>query len=463
MADWGGLLHDIFTRNTRDAAERQITGQILRHPHDLCGHAVPRVGCLIKINAYPTLWELPSRIERLLYIIYKDPAVPNKIEVDIRTRFIPDTGKVYFLFPGNGYKYYRYMRDNNVVFIDVPGFPIPDNLQIGGLEDLVRRVIISDRTLDWHRKGRLEAENPDRSLRSAATGRATQRRILLAGIVDSFFSTLKKGDVIILPPQNLEEDVLFGEIADDGLECTVVDAPFHPGEKIPARRIKWLGRQRRMDVPRWMDRKIPSPNPLRQLEKSLHKYVYDEMYSRYYFDSTFVCKFGIQSSDFSALDNFLVQQLFLYSSALFEHSNEDNISNFSDKSISVVVSEITFSEDIPDQRIVINSPGHIVLYAKNIVPLLSAVLIAMAASSTPVSSGSVEILIKNSADSAPLSKTCEAEIASEVMEDIRVMGYARWQELCHIANEAKRRTGLDSGMNVSPSLSGGTDVKEAKK
>jgi hypothetical protein len=390
-------------------------------------------------------------------------ALVSGIQIDIKTRFVPDDGKVYFLFPGSGYKYYNYMRDNDVVFIDLPGLPIPDDLRISGRDDLVQRVAISDRVIDWHRKDKPADTNPDRNVKTAPRGRATQRRTLIAGILNGFFKTLRKGDVIILPSKDLEGEVLFGEIIDDGTVCTVIDAPFHDAEKIAARRVKWLGRQKRIDVPRWLDRKIPSPNPLRQLEKELHKYVYDIMYSRYYFNGEFVCKFGVSSAEFSALDNFLIQQIFLYSSALFENTQEDNINNFSDKAISVVVSEIVFSEDIPDQRIVINSPGTIILYGKNIVPLLSAVLLTIAASTLELDANSPNISIVNSADTAALSKTCEAEIAAEVLDDIKVMGFARWQELCKIAAEARKRTGINPGMNATSPSVAGVDVEKAQK
>jgi hypothetical protein len=389
--------------------------------------------------------------------------VSQSVEIDIATRFISDASKIYILFPGKGYRYYSIMRDEGVIFFDIAGFPFSPSENIGELKDIIQRIVISDRIREWHKKDIYTEAEPIRDPSVAPRGRESPRRVQLASFVKSFFTTLKKGDVIVVPPKSLDEDVLFGEVADDGSIATAVDAPFQPGEKIPGRRVKWLGTRRRIDVPRWLDRKIPSPNPLRQLEKSNHKYIYDIMYSRYYFDQQFVCKFNVTATDFSSLDNFLIQQIFLYASALFENSNDENIFNFSGKSISLVVSEISDSQDIPDQRIVISSPGYIVLYASNIVPLLSAVLIASSAIPGAGRSQPSDIVVTNSADSGTLARQCLGEIAREVSSDLRIMGFARWQELCKITTEAKKRTGLNSGMIATQSPSDGSDVQKVEK
>lgn len=58
------------------------------------------------------------------------------------------------------------------------------------------------------------------------------------------------------------------------------------------------------------------------------------------------------------------------------------------------------------------------------------------------------ISVVNSADDSDFSTKCRADIEAEVRSELRVMGYARWQELCSIEEKARERTQIDPGMPV---------------
>jgi hypothetical protein len=368
----------------------------------------------------------------------------NIVQVDIKTRFIPDHRKVFIIFPGRNYRYYTTMAESSAVFLDLPGFPIRSDHAVASLIDIEERIAISDAIVSWHRKGKPADDLPPRRVSELESFRSTKRRRFLTGVTRSFFSSMAAGDVVIVPPQNFDDDVLLGEMVDDGSDITLIDAPFHFGEKIPARRVKWLAREKRFNVPPWLERKIPSPNPVRQLERKFHKYAYDILYERYVFDGQFVCRFDIDSKDFSTLDNFLVQKLFLYATALYDNNQKTRHSDLSKTSLLDVVSHIEFSEEIPDQRIIIRSPGSIVLYSRNIVPLVAGVLIALSA----VTAGEMPstITIINSQDKSDASLQCQLGVQQEVISDLQMMGYARWVEWCKAEIEARKRTAIQPGM-----------------
>ncbi|PQZ26176.1 hypothetical protein CQZ93_19610 [Ochrobactrum vermis] len=340
------------------------------------------------------------------------------------------------------------MAEQSAIFLDLPAFPIE---ALKDQHELVRGIVLSERIKHWYRSGKENAE-PTRVLKEVKGYRTTARRKQFAGVLRGFLE-LPVGSIVIVPPSDHQRDVLFGEIIDDELDW--VETPVYGDSKIPARKVKWLSRKPRNSIPTWLERKIPSPNPLRQIEKSFFPAIFDMMYERYFYNDEFVCKFSTTSKEFSALDNYLFQQVVLYITALHEAKNDENIKDISSKPISEVVSEIDFSDDIPDQRIAINSPGHIVIYAKNIIPLLTAVMIAMA--SVNAQAGSKlppdEIVITNSVDQSSLSKQCIAEVAEEATYEIDAMGYQRWQELCKIEQAQRKRTGLSSGVVVTEKTS----------
>ncbi|TPL51616.1 hypothetical protein [Mesorhizobium sp. B2-4-6] len=376
--------------------------------------------------------------------------MPRKIAVDIRTRFLRDDQRCYIMFPGDGYRYYSTMRDDSVVFLEIPGFPFEPNEDLRKVKDLVQRVVLSDRIAEWHREGRPKDKLPPRTVKELGRHRVTRARQQFAGLVRGFFHQVRAGDIIIVPPQNFDDDVLFGEVIDDKISFAY--APQFPKERIPVRKVRWKARVSRNQIPLWLERKIPSPNPLRQIENIYFEEIFDLMYERYFYNGNFVCKFNVKSQEFSSLDNFLFQQIVLYAAALHENNQEGNIKNVKSTSISVVVSKLDFSQDIPDQRISINSPGHIVVYSKNIIPLVAGVFMALSAALASAGDlSTTKIVIENSTDSGQISQECVSDIQQEVMDDMVAMGYQRWQELCTIEAQARKRTQISSGVEAKSS------------
>ena len=379
------------------------------------------------------------------------------IQVDIKTRFLPDDQKVYMIFPGAGYKDYDNFKTNSVVFLDLPGFPIDPDMSIRDAYDLVERVTISQRIAEWHREGAPISDPPVRSVDELKKYRATKAKKQLAGLFRGFKTTIKPGDIIIVPGPTYDDDMLFGEVSGVG-NTIFATARRYPKEKIPAIKVKWITTKKRGKIPLWMEKKIGIPNPLRQIEKEHFNYIFDLMYERYHYEGKFTCKFSVKSHDFSTLDNFLFQQIVLYTAALFENNSEQNIDDIANKAIAVVASSIEFSTDIPDQRISINSPGHISVYSKNIIPIVAAVFICLASAHSDTAFGAAaqakvsEIEIVNSADKSSVSNECTADVSQEVINDLNAMGYSRWQELCQIEEQARKRTQLSSGMSSVSAL-----------
>ncbi len=179
------------------------------------------------------------------------------------------------------------------------------------------------------------------------------------------------------------------------------------------------------------------------------------MYERYHFANQFVCKFFIGSEKFSSLDDFLFQQVILYVAALHENTMDENIQRISERSLASVAGSISTDSDIPLQRISIASPGHIVLYAKNVIPIIAGAVMVLATSAGPsLADGGNGFKVINSIDNSEVSKACQIDIHAEISDDIIAMGYKRWQELCELQEQNKARTLVDPGMTVIQNPSG---------
>lgn len=376
--------------------------------------------------------------------------------LDIKTRFIPETQRIFIVFPGAGYKFFNEMRERSVVFLDIPGFPLPiasDDWRNPKIkDDFVHRLTLSERIKAWHIAGRPDDNQPPRSLEDIGQLRRTARKVQFSGLIKNFYYGLRKGDIVIVPGKDFDDEVLFGEIIDESFASSI-EIKRYPGEKVPVRKVKWIVGVPREKVFTWLARKIPTPNPVRQVETSYFSDVFDVMYQRYFFRDEFVCQYSVGSKDFSTLDNFLFQQIVLYIAALYENNHDGGIKNIDKETIASIVARINFSDELPGQRIQIQSPGHIVNYSKNLIPLIVGAMLALSSSSACADSdfndAKVPIVkVVNTVDDGALSDECTANVEKELYDDLKAMGYERWQEFCKLERDTRRRTKIDSGMSV---------------
>jgi hypothetical protein len=185
--------------------------------------------------------------------------VAQTTEIDIRTKFIGGENKVYIVFPGAGYKFYNTFREQGVIFLDLPGFPAPKEA-FSNAEDILARLVVSERIREWHAKGAPSHAPPARKPEELTEYRETQRRRQFSGQIRNFYGSIRRGDVIVVPPANYEQSVLFGEVSDYPNNYVMVKTGT-TGEEIPARKVIWRAQQPRQAVPGWLDHRLPNQKP----------------------------------------------------------------------------------------------------------------------------------------------------------------------------------------------------------
>lgn len=66
------------------------------------------------------------------------------IVIDIKTRVFDEDDAAYRLFPGQGYRYFREMKDNSIVFLDNPGIPLPGDNGYEKTPDMLEHIARSE-------------------------------------------------------------------------------------------------------------------------------------------------------------------------------------------------------------------------------------------------------------------------------------------------------------------------------
>lgn len=367
----------------------------------------------------------------------------RRIKFDPSMRFIPDNTKCFILFPGRSYVFYDDIRNSNRIFMDFPGFPLSGIENSNFIIDWEARVAVSDRIRRWYSEGENPTVLPPKTVSELGEFRSTRRRKLFSGLMDVFFNGISKGDVILVPPPDQNGEVLFGEILDDPGEIVEHHHPRYAKEIVPARRVRWINTTRRAAVPRWLDAKFPSPNPLRQIKQSHYPHVFDLAYERYHYKDHYVCKFYVTSNNFTAFNNLELQQFFLLPTALAAAET-----NLRSDSIYELIKRNIANSDPLDQRIEINSPGHIVLISKTAAPFCAAMILMLACDNGAAQSKPLKVAVQNSQTSpqARRAARCITDMENEIEKDLELMNQKQWKEACELGIGSNKNNGLKTGV-----------------
>jgi len=257
------------------------------------------------------------------------------------------------------------------------------------------------------------------------------------GVLTGFFGRAEKGDVVVVPGQSAFDKVLIGELLDRPAEFSEITVPeIWEEEKVPSRKVKWLASPERGECSLVLQRRFPNPNAFRELEESLWPEVHTLAYASYSIQGRFTSRFDITSADFSTKDDYYLQQIFNLVASISEQFNKHQVDqgteiDLTSKQINDIIELLTDSTYVPNLTVNINSPGSLVLSCTKVVPLVVAGLLALTTLSADTvwnAMAAQEIKVENT--EAPANDACTADVGREVLQQIKMMGYERWQEMC---------------------------------
>ena len=179
-------------------------------------------------------------------------------------------------------------------------------------------------------------------------------------------------------------------------------------------------------------------------------------YGSYSIEDSFTSKFEVTGADFSTIDDYRLQQLLNVIAALSElRGNPKKASGNFKKTLEgsagwdEIIAFLTDANYIPDLVVDISSPGSLILSCRKTVPFVAQALIALTllgAEAVWKAAQADQITVTNS--KAPAGDACTADVAKEVLEQLNMMGYARWQRMCKQAEDIRKSTGLKEQSNV---------------
>ncbi|WP_156394108.1 hypothetical protein [Methylobacterium sp. Leaf94] len=187
------------------------------------------------------------------------------IQIDLNAPTIPDTQKVWRLFPGEGYQFLDNFEEQGIAFLDTPGLVLPDG-DLSDVDDWGPRIAHSQGIKNFISEYGPDEEyeiNLEDFADATAQGRGRARMSII-----NFFNTAKHYDIVVLPSPVRMGKILIGQI---GNRRRVKGfAPEKYGNTfIPARSVEWIGSFRENTISTKLSESLRNQHAFTLLEKSL--------------------------------------------------------------------------------------------------------------------------------------------------------------------------------------------------
>jgi len=390
------------------------------------------------------------------YLIMAGPTVV----LDLRFRVVRPDQEVFIVFPGRDYFLHQFFNLHGCIFPELPALDLIPKRRIQDQPDLDAKLMRSRAIDAWYLSGK-RGDRPSRLLSDYKKRRAPRWLPQTRGVLAGFFDRAKNGDLVVVPGPTTFSNVLIGEIDDqipnDLARFEEITVPeVWENEKVPSRRVRWLAHVLRGNCSLDLQRRFPSPNAVRTLEREARAEIYSLAYGSYSIEDSYTSKFDVTSADFSTRDDYHLQQFFNVIAAICEQletrpqplarrAPRDALPTVIPGSgFDEVIDLLTSDDYIPSLSVNINSPGSLVLSCAKVVPLVAAGVLALSvlgAEPTWEALAQGKVTVNNS--EATKDDACTAKVAAEVIEQLKLMGLARWQEICKKAQQLHTHTGIN--------------------
>ena len=353
----------------------------------------------------------------------------SQIEVALDAYVLPDDHLVFKCSPGKTYRFYVAVRDANTVFPDVRGLDALEGDPSTWTDKQLLDLIAYDR---WQRElqSRARGNQPKGSQGISSTDRRT-----LTFIKRLYFEG-KKGDLVVIPAEGYDKEVLVGELLTDAGQLRRVEAK--DGEYVGTyigRPVAWRGSVRKADVSLAMLKVLHTQTAVFVVSQSVAEEVYRIAYRNFVFRERYVAEFAIGKQKFTAEDSAVVS-MWLNGFDAVRHVLEtrpgvtiDPTKSFYDLGL----------ERIPDDeaaelRININSPGEIFVRSRTPFALALMALLALGGCDGPsIVNDTVTVKLKTV---GAATVGCQHHIETTVNAMAGALGEKRIEQACDLGERA---------------------------
>lgn len=316
--------------------------------------------------------------------------VALSIVIDIKTRVFDDEDVAYRLFPGQGYRHFKAMKEYSVVFLDNPGIPLP-GLNGYDKDDVTLQAIA--RSEEKQPVIKASGDNLATELRQIdekdfTNSRWGAKRELNRGWLNALYSRAKIGDLVVLPsPGIIKNDegewekayTLVGEIVGNPERWERNGPDNLLLGKYIVRRVRWLAQVNESELDPKVAIGLRTQNALTALRARSFERVLGAAYKNIVLGNEFLARFITTDEEFTSFESFHFNAFVMAVVAACRRAEAGEGPWDDDATIYDIAAHVQGQDDlVPDQESSIHSPGYMTLRGSKLIPAVMSALFALA-------------------------------------------------------------------------------------
>lgn len=355
------------------------------------------------------------------------------INIYLDAHVLPEGHGVWKCFPGKTYRFYETVNSARVVFLDVRGLDLlaPDPRDWSDAEIL--QTIAADR---WSRE-QARADLGAVPKGSDAVSSLDRRNMtFLKGLL----LTAKKGDLIVIPPDNYRKSVLIGELLDHPGEVvshTAVDGEIE--RNYVGRRVKWLAKKEKRSFSSDLIDLLHTPAAFFALPRRLHEEIYRVSYENFIVGDVFSATFETSKEHFSTSDNAVVSVWFNALAAVRDHLEGRSHIGSNDNFYAIGLLR-SLSPAEGELGININSPGEYVLRSLGVFAFVAMAFFPITSvEANDILAQPIRVHVKTVGTAGD---ECALRVAEALKNYAEVLSLLRLRDACVVGERAKSEATL---------------------
>ena len=352
----------------------------------------------------------------------------SKIAVALDAYVLPDDHKIFKCSPGKTYRFYQEVKRTSTVFLDVRGLDVLNSDPREWNDNEVLDIIADDR---WNRELQSRARG-NKAVGTEGVGRTDRTKL---GFMKALLGEAKKGDLIAVPVDGYNKDVLVGELLDHPWDVKTVEA--QDGEYVGSfvgRRVKWMvGIPKRL-LSGELIAALHTQKAFCQLDVSLHEEIYRLAYKNFIYKNNYVAEFFTSKQHFTSEDSAVLSAWLNGFEYIRYRISTGDVSGLPLSFVEMGLEKLP-DNVAADLSININSPGAFVLKSSGAFAMALMVMLALSgcdAKKVTDEGVTIELKTVGTADA-----TCSIEVAKEVENYATTLSYERLEKACELGRRAR--------------------------
>jgi hypothetical protein len=160
------------------------------------------------------------------------------IKVDLNTKVLPTSHRVYMVRPGGGYHLRQAFSDNAAIAPDLAGLDVPNGMRPKDFGAIRAQIKRARAYAEWVKTEETRSVAiPTNDIVTYAGGLTPSRLAMYKNTADEILHTLPRGTLIYVPNPNITENAMFGELVGAGEDRVKFNGTGHHAQ------FEYLGRK----------------------------------------------------------------------------------------------------------------------------------------------------------------------------------------------------------------------------